>query len=136
MFHVLYPVFALIGGSVISLDRGFQPAVLPFRHSRSEQPAKISKINQDPPSTWLSAFSEGRKSDKGARFVVTSLMLQIPSRVPTKPVLLPLYSPLLIEFNYVSSKPNFYCELLWYIVNFLKSSEKISLAKSLLEFLI
>lgn len=96
MFHVLYPVFPLIGGSVMSLDRGFQPAVLPFRHSRSEQPAKISKINQDPPSTWLSAFSEGRKSDKGARFVVTSLMLQIPSRfVPTKPVLLPLYSPLL-----------------------------------------
>lgn len=95
MFHVLYPVFALIGGSVMSLDRGFQPAVLPFRHSRSKQPAKISKINQDPPSTWLSAFSEGRKSDKGARFVVTSLMLQIPSRIPTKLVLLPLYSPFL-----------------------------------------
>ena len=66
MFYVLYPVFALIGGSVMSLGRGLQLTVPPFRHSRLEQTAKISKINQDPPSAWLSVFSEGRKPDEEA----------------------------------------------------------------------
>lgn len=38
----------------MSLGRGLQLTVPPFRHSRLEQTAKISKINQDPPSAWLS----------------------------------------------------------------------------------